>query len=75
MEIIIDNVEVMMLREKIAAYKTLFDKSTALVEVQGTFRDKNGELVFLSRGGFCPMESNATFRRHSPSLSMVNGSK
>ena len=49
MEVSLYQVPLMCLREKIAAYKTLFDKDPKL-EVSGTFRNEKDELVLLSSG-------------------------
>jgi hypothetical protein len=61
MEVSLFNVQIMCLREKIAAYTTLFDRKPLLL-VSGTFRDKAGELVFLSHELY-QTDPSDTFRR------------
>jgi len=46
-EIILHNVNILSLKERILGYKMLFDLKSCQVQVRGTFQDKSGELAFL----------------------------
>jgi len=46
-EIILHNVDLFSLRERIQGYKLLFDLRTCCVHVRGMFQGENGELSFL----------------------------
>lgn len=62
-EIIIHNVELLSLRERIIGYKLLFNVESIKVQVKGIFKDRKGEIAFLDRK-FCELDVASLGRYH-----------